>query len=49
MAKSFLHYGKFEGIDETLRHLNSLTPEFVQKVASETFREDNMTIVEFVP
>lgn len=49
MAKSFLHYGKFEGIDETLRHLNSLTPEFVQMVASETFREDNMTIVEFVP
>ena len=49
MAKSFLHYGKFEGIDETLRHLNSLTPEFVQKVALETFREDNMTIVEFVP
>jgi predicted Zn-dependent peptidase len=49
MAKSFLHYGKFEGIDETLRHLNSLTPEFVQKVASETFREDNMTIVEFLP
>jgi predicted Zn-dependent peptidase len=49
MAKSFLHYGKFEGIDETLKHLNSLTPEFVQEVAAEVFSEDNITIVEFVP
>jgi predicted Zn-dependent peptidase len=49
MAKGYLHYGKFEGIDETIRHLNSLTPEFVQQVAAETFREDNITIVEFLP
>lgn len=49
MAKGYLHYGKFEGIEETLAHLNSLTPDFVQQVAAETFREDNMTIVEFIP
>ncbi len=49
MAKSYLHYNKFEGIEDTIAHLNSLTPEFVQQVAREVLSEDNLTIVEFLP
>ncbi len=49
MAKCYLHYNKFEGIEETISQLNSLTPEFVQQVAQEVLNKDNLTIVEFLP
>ncbi len=49
MAKCYLHYGKFEGIEETIAQLNNLTPELVQKVAAETLSPDSLTVVEFLP
>ncbi len=49
MAKSYLHYGKFEGIEDTIAQLECLTPAFVQEVAQEVLHADNLTIVEFLP
>ena len=45
MCKSFLHYKKFDDIEETYSQLDSLTPEILQEVANELFAEDNMTIL----
>jgi predicted Zn-dependent peptidase len=49
MAKSYLHYNKFEGIEDTIALLEELTPQFIQEVAAEVFREDNLTTIEFLP
>ena len=43
MCKSYLHYDKFEGIEETYSQLDSLSPEMLQDVSRELFCEDNMT------
>lgn len=44
-AKAFLHYNRFEGINDTLRHLRTLTPEQLQQVAGELFREDHLSML----
>ena len=44
-----MHYNKFEGIEDTIALLEELTPQFIQEVASEVFREDNLTTIEFLP
>ena len=44
-AKAFLHYNRFEGINDTLRHLRTLTPELLQQVADELFREDHLSML----
>ena len=43
MAKSFLHYNKFEGMEDTFRHLDKLTPQLLQQVAQEIFNDDTLT------
>ena len=48
-AKAFLHYNKFEGVEDTYQHLDKLTPELLQKVANEVFNEDNLTTLIFKP
>ena len=35
MAKSFLHYGKFDSIDDTYKLLDTLTPQILHQVANE--------------
>ena len=47
MAKSFLHYNKFEGVEDTFQHLNQLTPELLQEVAQDLFSEQNLTTLIF--
>ncbi len=47
MAKSFLHYNKFEGVEDTFQHLNQLTPELLQQVAQDLFSEQNLTTLIF--
>ena len=47
MAKSFLHYNKFEGVEDTFQHLNKLTPELLQQVAQDLFSEKNLTTLIF--
>lgn len=41
-AKSFLHYNKFEGVEDTFVHLDQLTPELLQQVAQEIFDEKGL-------
>lgn len=45
MAKSYLHYNRFEGMEDTFAHLDTLTPEFIRSVAEETFCEDNLSML----
>ena len=45
MAKSYLHYNRFENIDDTYRHLSKLTPQIIQEVAADLFRENNLSIL----
>lgn len=47
MAKSFLHYNKFEGIEDTFRQLQRLTPQLLQEVAQEVFDEKKLTTLIF--
>ena len=47
MAKSFLHYNKFEGMEDTFRQLQQLTPKRLQEVAQEIFDEKNLTTLIF--
>jgi predicted Zn-dependent peptidase len=43
MAKSFLHYNIFEGIDDTLTQLSALTPELIQQTAKEMLADDRLS------
>lgn len=47
MAKSFLHYNRFEGIDDTYEHLDKLTPQLLQEVAKEIFNDEELTTLIF--
>ncbi len=44
MAKSFLHYHKFEGVKETFEQLDALTPAILQQVAQELFTDLSILI-----
>lgn len=46
-AKSFLHYNKFEGMNDTFHQLDKLTPQFLQQVAQEVFAPQNLTTLIF--
>lgn len=46
-AKSFLHYNKFEGMNDTFHQLDKLTPQFLQQVAKEVFAPQNLTTLIF--
>jgi len=45
MAKSYLHYNKFDGIEETFKLLDQLTPKILQEVAQDLFHDDNISIL----
>lgn len=47
MAKSYLHYNKFEGREDTYQHLQKLTPQLLQEVAREMFEEKSLTTLIF--
>lgn len=47
MAKAFLHYNKFEGMDDTYAHLDRLTPQLLQEVAQDIFNPDTLTTLIF--
>ena len=46
-AKAFLHYNKFEGVEETFHHLEQLKPEILQEVAQEMFSKEGLTTLIF--
>lgn len=45
MAKSFLHYNLFEGIDDTVAQISALTPELLQQTAKEMLSEDRLSVL----
>ena len=47
MAKAFLHYNKFEGVEDTYAHLDKLTPQILQEVAKDMFDEEKLTTLVF--
>ena len=47
MAKAYLHYNKFEGMKDTIEHLEKLTPQLLQEVAREMFDEKGLTTLIF--
>lgn len=47
ITKSFLHYNKVEGVNDTFRHLEQLTPQLLQSVAQDLFTESNLSILIF--
>lgn len=47
MAKSFLHYNRFEGIEDTYAHLDKLTPQILQEVARDVFDDEGLTALIF--
>lgn len=46
-AKAYLHYHKFEGMKDTINHLEKLTPQLLQRVAQEMFDEKGLTTLIF--
>lgn len=46
-AKAFLHYNRFEGKEDTYRHLDKLTPELLQQVAQDIFNDEGLTTLIF--
>lgn len=47
MAKAYLHYHKFEGMKDTIEHLERTTPQLLQEVAKEMFDEQGLTTLIF--
>jgi predicted Zn-dependent peptidase len=47
MAKAYLHYNKFEGMKDTIEHLEKLTPQRLQEVAQEVFDVQGLTTLIF--
>jgi hypothetical protein len=47
MAKAYLHYNRFEGVRDTIEHLEKTTPQLLQEVAKEMFNEQGLTTLIF--
>lgn len=47
MAKCFLHYNKFEGMDDTYAHLHKITPQLLHEVAQEIFAKERLVTLIF--
>ena len=47
IAKSYLHYNKVEGVQDTIEHLQKVTPLLLQQVAQEMFDEKGLTTLIF--
>lgn len=45
MAKSYLHYNRIEGVEDTYRQLEKLTPELLQQVAADLFTDDKLSVL----
>lgn len=47
MAKCFLHYNKFEGMDDTYTQLHKITPQRLYEVAKEILAEERLVTLVF--
>ena len=47
MAKTYLHYGKYEGTEALFRRIEALTCDELWDIANELFRRDNLTVLTY--
>ena len=47
MAKTFLHYGKYEGAEALFRRIEALTAKELWDIANELFHRDNLTVLTY--
>ncbi|MCR5314112.1 MAG: insulinase family protein [Bacteroidaceae bacterium] len=47
MAKCFLHYNRFEGMNDTISHLHELNPQILQQVAKDILAKDRLVTLIF--
>ena len=47
MAKTFLHYGEYEGSEALFRRIEALTSKELWDIANELFHRDNLTILTY--
>ena len=47
MAKTFLHYGKYEGPEALFRRIEALTAEELWDIANELFPKENLSLLIF--
>ena len=45
MAKSYLHYHRIEGVEDTYRQLSQLTPKLLQEVAADLFQNEKISVL----
>lgn len=47
MAKTYLHYGEYEGAKALFRRIEALTTDELWDIANELFRRDNLTVLTY--
>ena len=47
MAKTYLHYGEYEGSEALFRRIEALTTDELWDIANELFRRDNLTVLTY--
>ena len=47
MAKTYLHYGEYEGAEALFRRIEALTSDELWDIANELFRRDNLTVLTY--
>ena len=45
MAKTYLHYGKYESIEALFHRIEALTPKELWDIANELFKKENLTLL----
>jgi predicted Zn-dependent peptidase len=45
MAKTYLHYGEYEGQEALFRRIEALTTDELWNIAGELFRRDNLSVL----
>ena len=47
MAKTYLHYGEYEGMEALFRRIEALTAKELWDIANELFQRDNLTVLTY--
>ena len=48
LGKSFLRYGKIDGVDVVKQSIESITSEQLQRIANEIFNPDQLSVLKYV-
>jgi predicted Zn-dependent peptidase len=47
MAKTYLHYGEYEGREALFRRIEAITAQQLWDIANELFRRDNLSMLAY--